>query len=200
MSNVTGGNITPPTRSNPTRNTTPETVSFSEKLNKWTTFYSFFPEEYSWSNTGLISWFKGGLHLMFSSSVHNTFFNDQQVTVDSTAIELTNYSEIHAISNQGPMSPKVYRSLSINSNRPWSVIGVDNERGQDTSVSLKKFKKKEGIWYASFMKDINSKKGKVNGDDIRSKYLIMKLRNTESTPITMIAAGASFTPSSGMKG
>tara|TARA_R110002153_G_scaffold89254_2_gene218671 strand:- start:4937 stop:5926 length:990 start_codon:yes stop_codon:yes gene_type:complete len=322
-------NLSPP-RGIPARTTEPRTLSFNERLNRWTTFYSFFPEGYQNTSQGLFGFFKGKLYKMFSSNTHNHFFNneqknyysffayqenlsdistaaqvefnDQEITPFTIASDtefswvgngengyallriadsnlssgdtvevswtasgytgsanygiasggssqqvpsnsfrvngngsfrtvynvgingqvifyinlkvltlnisnfkvckiserdsLLDYSEVDYVSNLSPVNSKVYKGISIDGNQPWNIVSVENERGQDTNNLITDYKTKEGIHYAPIFRDINSRKGLMSGDDIRSQTLIVKLRNISRDPVNMFATGLSFTFSS----
>ncbi len=312
-----------PSRGLPRKFTMPQTLAFSERKNRWTTFYSFFPENYVNTSQGLYSFGTGRPFKMFSSNNHNNFLSDSFASYDSimstfsndvnsaldfsyasstggvTATPLTedsiefdgtsgdstdirfartdvngnagdsiyvqfeitnfqgtsnagiasgsstpqgfriikdgfyylimeidsstlggfsfyargshsftmsnikvvnltqnpsfqNYCEIHPVFNTAPVQTKIFKSISIDGNEPWTIESVENERGQDTSNLLKDYKTKEGVHYSPVYRDANSKGGIINGDDIRSQTLIVKLRNNLTSAVNMFATGLGY--------
>ncbi len=82
----------------------PQTLAFNERLNKWTTFYSFYPEMYQNSSQGMFSFHQGGMYKMFDSGTHNEFFNNQQFNFYNSPEE-----EVENLSNATAITPSSYQ-------------------------------------------------------------------------------------------
>jgi hypothetical protein len=116
------------------------TLAFSEKSNRWTSFYSFIGENYSSSNAGLISFKKGKIYKHNNEATSNMFYGFQ-------------YNFGFSVSNNANSTlPKTYKYTTIHSLKPLNTYLID-ERGFYTYIFSPEFKKKERTFYHAIMKD-----------------------------------------------
>lgn len=146
-----------------------ETFAFFEDGNYWTSFYEYYPDMISSTNSDLVT-FKNGRVWLHNKGLPANYYGVQY------------NSEIEVISNQDPKNPKVWHSLNININQPPSVPNITTQLGQVSF--LNNFGVKEGKYYKDFKRDILTV-GKTdpynNGNRLRGRYLSAIVRIGSST-------------------
>ena len=143
-------------------NVTSETVAFSEKLNRWTTFYTFVPEMYGKMNSNFFSFnhsqgtltdltegpilttdgsTQGG-HLWWhnSSSFYHKFYNQSNSTLSRFRLKVP--------FNQAPSTIKTYKALSIEGSSCGGYLTTDIVT-TDVVLSSSAWDERENIQYAS---------------------------------------------------
>lgn len=118
-----------------------ETVTFSERSQGWTSFWSFKPEWMIGLNGSFYTWKDGCLYRHNTNATRNAFYYDWGSTdyfmYDST---------ITTVFNQEPMSNKIYKTISLDSTQPWdTTVTTDLATG---TIDDTYYKEKEGEWYA----------------------------------------------------
>ena len=118
-----------------------ETVTFSERSQGWTSFWSFKPEWMIGLNGSFYTWKDGCLYKHNTNATRNAFYydwpNTEYYTYDST---------LTTVFNQEPMSNKMFKTVSLDSTQPWyTTITTDLANG---TISDTYYKEKEGEWYA----------------------------------------------------
>lgn len=166
-----------------------ETIAFSERLTRWTTFYSFEPEFYSKTAQDIVSFKSGELwrHNVGDDDSYNNFYGEQFT------------SRIRSLFNEAPGKVKVLRAISIESDYAWSVREVvipPNQKypqGMVSRIKKGKFKNKEGVYYSEFLKDLNTPNAAsqiealVNGRDLRGKVAEIELENDDTHLVVLFA-------------
>ena len=113
-----------------------KTLTFDEKANGWTSFYSYNPELMTNLHNDFYS-FKGGQLYIHNvdSDVRNTFYGE------------TFSTEIEFVSNQGPSDVKIFKTIEIEGDsKEWDVtVATDIESGH---VNKADFENKEGFKYS----------------------------------------------------
>ena len=149
------------------------TLGFTEKTNRWNSFYTYYPEMMGSSGVGIVSYVGGKLyhHDIGVDALQNKEYNKFYGNDVS--------SDLWLISNEIPSNNKVYKAISTESDYIWSV-DIENRQGQKTSVFTTDFDTRENIHYAQVLNDINSPGGMIEGDKIRSTSALIKLSNLSS--------------------
>lgn len=162
------------------------TIVWSERNNKWESFYTYNPD-CAFSMFINLYTFKQGrtyIHRQNSAS-RNSFFGTQ-------------YKSIFQItSNLQPQQVKSFHSLSLQSNQLMITTedGIETSLGQLSELIELDFLKdtltsgvtsvevysKEGVFSAAFMRDKNSPDGIVDGDPLKGNYITIELITTEDT-------------------
>jgi hypothetical protein len=164
-----------------------ETIAFNEPENVWTTYYSFVPEYYGKAATKMVSFKDGGLYLHGSNSVYNNFYGTQY----SSKIKLS--------TNMHPSTTKVFCNIATEGGL-WVAISFDTPEGQNSSLLASDYENLENVFYATIMRDINTvglsgfKVPIIDGDEMRSTYLLTTLENTSTTKAFLYAADIGFQP------
>lgn len=164
-----------------------ETVAFSENLTRWTTFYSYFPEHIQKIGQNLVTFKDGQVWLQNDNTDYNNF-NGVQFT-----------SQIRIVSNEAPKNMKVFKTISYESNLPWSCPEITipaNDKykaGMSSRLKAPKFINKEGIFYSEFLKDYNTpgftvpSEALINGRDLRGKIIEILLETEETDLVVMFS-------------
>ena len=170
---------------------TEETKVFNELTNRWTSSQSFISECYGMTGMSIIS-FKEGELWVHDSPVKNSFYGVQYT------------SKVGAVFNQESGKVRNFLALSEESDGVWSapVIEVPPNAnalsGMLSRLILTKFVKKEGVWYAAIMKDMNSPnfatpvEALINGRSMRGHVLLVTLENDQNTNVKLNAVNLKY--------
>lgn len=144
-----------------------ETLAFNERMNFFSTFYSYYPEYLSQVNGNVISYLNGSLYLHNSNNNYNTFYG------------VFTASEIHSLLNIEPSNVKVFESISVESKDVWTPYEISNDNGQLTNLIEQDFQTKEGYHYAPLWKDVNTPNvltPLIEGDNMRDSIFRIKIK------------------------
>ena len=86
------------------------TIGFDDKVNGWTSFYTFNPKFGGSVQGGFYTWNEGNLYKHHSNVQKNTFYNNFQP------------STITIVSNQNPSLVKHYQTINYEGTNNWKVI------------------------------------------------------------------------------
>jgi len=111
------------------------TLSFSEKSNKWVSRWSFEPEFFAGVNFRFVSFKDGAMWIHNTNSSQGTFYG--VFTPPSFSI----------MANGEPTVVKTYRALEIQGNNAWNCSLIETNL-MSTSILKSLFSKKEGFWYS----------------------------------------------------
>jgi len=119
------------------------TLTFSNRLQGWTSFFSFHPEWMIGMNNVFYTMKAGELYRHRDNTVdRNTFYG---VYGDST---ITN------VFNDQPMDAKMFKTIGLESTHPWrAVVTTDLENGQ---IQTDWYLRKEGDWYGNIRRNDNN--------------------------------------------
>jgi len=158
-----------------------ETISFSEKINKWITFYSFKPEMFGIINLEMISFLDGRLWIHNDSEVRNNFYGVQYT------------SQVETVFNSLPEKVKVFQSVGAESYHPWSIPSAKTPNGRETEVVAGRFVRREDSFFAPLMRDKNDPSfiGKlpeeaiINGRQLRDRSITVLFENGETEEVVL---------------
>jgi hypothetical protein len=142
------------------------TVSYSEDVKGWPSFYSYLPDYMIGMNGYFYSWNKGNLYRHNTNTLRNNYY-DQQFS-----------SEITSVFNVEPKNIKLFKTMSYESNAAWQCtslftdLNTGSMPGDGTppppypSTIQTWFVQKEGEWF-SFLREnsdtVNFKDRSANG-------------------------------------
>jgi hypothetical protein len=161
----------------------PITVAFSEKINKWVTFYSYFPDTMSTYGTGIITWNGGKLYVHNLNSVYNNFYGFQY------------NSEIWVPGNEQDGKNKIYQALEQEADTIWDAYSIVTLHGQETEMIGTDFERLEDIFWAAFWRDKhtpNTTLPLVEGDPLVDVSVIAKFRNADTTLTKIYSVGFKY--------
>lgn len=155
-----------------------ESLAFDETKNSFTSFYDFSPECIVCAENVLYS-FRNGKIYKHTSSVTNNFYGIQyESTVDK-------------VYNQNISQKKTWISINQVASDIWdcpeittSIISVGNTK-QESTLITQDFTLLEGQYSASFLKDMHSVGGLIEGDTLKGEYIKIKLRMPKERATTL---------------
>jgi hypothetical protein len=157
-----------------------ETWAFNYEKKVWTQRYSYVPEFMGKVGNELLSFKNGNLYRHNSSDVHNNFYGEQYE------------SSFTVVCNPQPNKVKVWSALQIaamslcaDEAGTSKVMECTNDQGQASYTRAKDFKKRQGVYYAPILRDVNTNPlllsaGKIalrDGKDMTSKTLEITIHN-----------------------
>lgn len=144
------------------------TIGFNEKENRWKSRYSFIPSFYSTAGINFVSFIDENVQKHNVNSIRNNFYGTQYPW------------EMTCVANDEFIVPKSWLGLELNSNDTCNVT-LSNNMGQESSLVTTDFERYEDFYYSNFYCDEltpNTTDPLLNGDNLRSNNLIIKLSNT----------------------
>jgi hypothetical protein len=158
-------------------------VAFSESINRWTTFYSFFPDAGGYIFNQYITHKNGNLYVHNTNSTYGRFYNGN------------NSASITIVYNQSPLLVKSFIALIEQANAGWVPTEISTSLGQASSLNSTDVTLKEGVYFMNFLRDSNSPGGLVNGDDLKGNWIKMKLTQTNTIKSILLSADVRHIPS-----
>lgn len=159
------------------------TIAFNETKNRWTSFYSYQPDNMVMDNIGIITFKNGQLYLHEKNVLYNNFYGEQYS------------SEIHIVSNTNPSVVKTYLALTEESEDEWEMYQCLTPSGQDSEILITDFEKKEDIFYSNFYRDkntVNCINALIEGEILKGKTMLIKLRNKLTTETKLFAVDVNW--------
>jgi len=111
------------------------TVSYSSGVKGWPSFYSFIPDYIQGMNNYLYTFKNGQLYRHNTNVLRNNFYGLQHNTT------------IKSVFNKGPLENKLFKTLVLESDAPWSAT-LATDLPQVGSIASTYFEKKEGNYFA----------------------------------------------------
>jgi len=158
-------------------------VAFSESINRWTSFYSFFPDAGGYIFNQYITHKNGNLYVHNTNNTYGRFYNGN------------NSASITIVYNQSPLLVKSFIALIEQANAGWVPTEISTSLGQVSSLNSTDVTLKEGVYFMNFLRDSNSPGGLVNGDDLKGNWIKMKLTQTNTTKSILLSADVRHIPS-----
>lgn len=158
-----------------------DAVAFSEVKKRWVTHYGFNPEAVISYGVTFMS-FNEGVPYLQNTSIYNNFFGIQGETMMET------------VANAEPSNIKFFSSLFLESTDVWSV-DISNQFGQQSELDTTDFELNEGVYYAAFLKDVNTPNVPtplIEGDDLRCHSLNLVLINNNTDFVKTFAVNVRF--------
>ena len=134
----------------------PTTLAFNERANRWTSFYTYYPEYYGTLNRTFIS-FKGGkLYIHDADSVnHNMFYNNPFPAESSIAIsfndDVSTVKSFNALTVEGSPKKQVIPLISIAANYASVTVtatdGSANLEGTNVNFADNDIVSGDTVWY-----------------------------------------------------
>jgi hypothetical protein len=167
-------------------------IVYSEKNNKWSSFYTYNPDCGFGLFINLYTFKEGQLYLHENnSSSRNNFYGVQYNTI------------INMPFNQNVTFVSTFESMSAQSNMLMVTTedGIETSLGQISDLIASDFTKStlvngattvtinsvEGVFSASFLRDKNSVGEILNGDVLKGNYLLLELQTTASTKLRLFS-------------
>jgi len=162
---------------------TDETIAFNESINRWTTFYSFIPDCGGYIFNQYFTYQQGRMYTHNTNDTYNSFYGSLYPSV----VQLTY--------NQSPALIKSFIGVIQQGNTVWSAADITTNLSQHSSLIAEDFSKKEGVWFASLLRDDTSVGGLLNGDNLKGNWIKLRLANASTDKIDLLAIDARHIPS-----
>tara|TARA_R100000734_G_scaffold19121_2_gene18274 strand:- start:5742 stop:7784 length:2043 start_codon:yes stop_codon:yes gene_type:complete len=111
------------------------TLTYSDSVQGWPSFYSYYPDYMIGMNNYFYSFKNGELYRHNTNPVRNNYYNVQY------------NSQITSVFNQQPLENKIFKTLNLESDSSWSAT-LDSDIQTGNSIDATYFEKKEGAWFA----------------------------------------------------
>lgn len=163
------------------------TISYSEKFNKWTTFYSFKPIMFGDINLEMLGFTEGKLWIHNDSEIRNNFYGTQYSSI------------IETIFNDLPNNVKVFEAVGVDSYFEWNIPKAFTTNGMETVIVAERFVKKEDSFYAPMMRDKNDplaeseEDGIINGRKLRDRTVQVTFENSDTKEIVLFSVSMKST-------
>ena len=119
------------------------TVTYSNRLQGWTSFFSYHPE-----------WMIGLNNTFYSMSGGNLYRHRDDTVNRNTFYGVYGNSGITGVFNTAPMDAKMFKTIGLETTSPWeATLTTDLEAGQ---IQKEWFVKKEGDYYANIRRNDNN--------------------------------------------
>lgn len=130
-----------------------ETFVYHVEMKKWVRFAGYAPESY-----GRIPKGKFGDELLTFANGEAYRHNSSDVNTFNTFFGVKTQSLMRIIYNEAPSKEKILQSLAVESNSHKHIVTSvkSNELNCFSYIPEAFWKKKENIWYAEFLRDMNS--------------------------------------------
>ena len=111
------------------------------------------------------------------------------------------------VANENPNMVKILDSLGIHTDGEWEVTSViipktlNYPNGMSSRIPLGKFKKREGIWRAEFLRNMQTTSSTdsvlelLRGEPLRGRAAYLVLRNVQTTEVKLYAISVAMTTS-----
>lgn len=159
------------------------TMVFNEKLKKWVSRVSLAPDFFGDIYSNLYSFKNGLIYEHERGTLYNNFYGVQY------------NSSVTLVANEHPMNIKTLLSIEEQATSIWSVPTISTQLGQASNLLVSDFKidsvynQKEGIFYASFLRDQNSPNGIIAGDFLKGNYTSLMLSNSDTVQARLFSVG-----------
>jgi hypothetical protein len=151
----------------------PYTISFDEIGNGFESFYSYYPEMMGCLNTTLFT-FKSGEIWKHKSSVYCNFYGIQ-------------YSAfIKTVFNSSSLDKKTWISIMETGNGIWNCPVIYTQMNSYGSIRQESilidadFEVLESEYHASFLRDVNSIGGILEGSALKGNYIVVKFEKSNA--------------------
>ena len=111
------------------------TLSYSEQVQGWPSFYSFNPDWMIGMNNSFYTFKNGNLYKHNTNAIRNNFYGVQYT------------SKITSVLNDVPLENKLFKTINIEGDAPWSAL-LQTDIQTSGFIELGWFEKKEQAWFA----------------------------------------------------
>lgn len=178
----------------------PETLVFNERSNEWT-HYLEYADASSNPPQGLINYGEIMLAYLNGDAWWNEAGTTYNVFFGSNKSSLIRFSV-----NQEPVSTKIFQQLSYQSTKKFSFIVTTEETeeysfGMKTIISTGRQVNEEGIQKSDIglnlmgKSGVESALGYANGDNLRGRYAVVEMTNSDTTRVKLDALNVKYIPS-----
>lgn len=111
------------------------TLSYSESVQGWTSFFSFYPDYMIGMNNYFYTFKGGNLYRHNVNETRNNFYGQQY------------NSRLISVFNNSPLENKLFKTLNLEGDNTWSAL-METDLQTSGFIEAAWFEKKEQSWYA----------------------------------------------------
>lgn len=111
------------------------TLSYSQTVEGWPSFYSFIPEIMLGMNQYFYSFSGGNLYQHNTENTRNNFYGVQHA------------SQITTVLNQNPLENKIFKTINLESDQAWEAV-LETDIQMEAYIDANWYEKKEGAYFA----------------------------------------------------
>lgn len=112
-----------------------KTLTYSDKVKGWTSFFSFIPEKMIGMNNKFYTFKGGNLYRHNTNPIRNNFYGVQY------------NSELVTIINTEPSEEKLFKTIQLEGTEGWDML-LQTDVQLSGHIDKEWFEKKEGSWYS----------------------------------------------------
>jgi len=184
------------------------TIAFNNERNRWTSLYSYQPEQMGRTSVGVVTFKNGVLYRHIDDPYYDNALG-YNVPNWNHFYGTTYDSKVEFALNKSPMQVKVPLAINVESNQAWSMPYMYNEtinqeplfyslygkiENQITELALNDFEIREGQYWSHFFRNKyspNETYPLLDGEEMRGAFHIVLL---QTTPNTLLINPAVFSP------
>lgn len=156
--------------------------TFNMKRNGYSNFINFIPENTASIEEKIVGWRNGELWVNDNTTDYCNFFGvqyDCNITIpfNKPQMEKKGWRGVVEQSNVIWVCPEIYTQVMSYGDVP-----------QESNLINGDFRLKEGMFHASFLRDLNSVKGISNGDKLKGTYMVIKFQPLDSSNFVFLTS------------
>lgn len=125
----------------------PLTISYSDDVQGWTSFWSFIPDYMVYSSNNFYTFKNGDIYLHNSPSAQRTVY------YPNTPFSNLPFCSVRTVFNDSPLEVKLFKTVSLESTSPWNTyVFTDLISG---NIDDSWFEIKEGEYFAHIRRNTN---------------------------------------------
>jgi hypothetical protein len=146
------------------------TLTYSESVQGFPSFYSYIPDMMIGMNNYFYSFKAGDLYRHNTNTNRNQYYLEYWVKVNPLAPEAATVSSmIKSVFNDAPLENKIFKTINLESTHPWKTqLTTDLQTNGEMNSAW--FEKKESDWFA-FVRAVNSPANPVPSDQFALRNL-----------------------------
>jgi hypothetical protein len=169
------------------------TLTYSESVNGWPSFYSFEPEFMIGMNNYFYTFKAGNLYRHNSaSSNRNTFYLDYWIRLNNPGAAFTP-SSISGVFNESVLENKLFKTIIIEGTEAWELTDANTDSYQQGYIALSWFEKKESSYF-SFIRNVYGEQSAISAQINFRNLSGIGNSITVDTGSTLIAIDFSINP------
>lgn len=122
------------------------TLTYSEAVEGWVSFYSFYPDMMIGMNNYLYSFKGGDLYRHNTSETRNTFYSPWWIKIGNPTGAFSP-STIQSVFNQSALENKLFKTINLEGDSIWSVQ-LETDLQNSGYIDASWFEKKEAAYFA----------------------------------------------------
>lgn len=132
----------------------PLTISYSDDVQGWTSFWTYMPEFMIYASNNFYTFKEGNLYF------HNDKTVPRTVYYPSSTYPTSPFCSVSTLFNNDPLDTKMYETLHIQSTIPWNTsVQTDLIAGQ---IDDSWYELKEGVWFSYIRRNTNLSGSSLN--------------------------------------